>query len=461
MKRFATGALCALFLLAGCGNDPGVDIASIPVQPRSADLQFVNLVSDSPEIFFLVGTVQQVLQFGEASLFDQLVTGEYELSAGYRDAAGEQVLIIDAEPVVLEDRDLITYYLTGTLANPVLQSQAFVDPQFDTSLTGTTVEVWFVNASSDAEEIDVYLTAPTLPIAAAVPLTQLGSGQTSEVFNVGTADNNFRLRVTRRGSFEVIFDSDGFTLIPPTRLMFALTDYFGPLPTPESDLLTASAIASGGQIPLAQLDIPAQLRIINLVRDIDALDVYFGSTSQAPFAADLNPLEVTGYKQIPDEVLPLNLTLSGVRDQFLVQRNLFYQGGQFHSMLLSPGPATGDRVSVTNFTTDRRRVGNRVTGTFLNTATDNSVVNLHMLTPGQTVDEVPPTVSGFTGSFQAFSARPGATDVLVTTGAGGTSLFGPERIIFRDDVIYTLVLIEDPFLEGSVADLIILEDETR
>jgi hypothetical protein len=450
---------CSVFMLTACGTDEGFVREELTDRPQVAEVQFVNLIPDSPELLVSIGDTTTTIEYGQASVQGQIPIDEYELNASYFDADGEQVFIVQNESARLLDQDQLVYIFTGSLASPNLELRKFLEPQYDNNpITTGNVEVWFTSGVADPTTLDVYLTGPTTDLATVTPDTDLVTGGVSEIL---TRENlsSYRLRATPLNSTEVVFDSGEFVLADRSRTLFAFSEYFGP--TVQGNTfpnVNAVAINSFGSNQFVNSGLPSQLRAINLTSDVPQFDLFFGSTTNAPFAANVDRLEVGSYVDIDSGANGLNLTLPGVKDQFLLQQDTIINSGTFYSLVIS-GSITDDTLSTVLFVNDSRQIGQRVTVNFINTALINSSTNVYFLNPGQLVADASPQIaSAGTNTFSTFTARPATVDLVITSALNGSVLYGPERTTLSGGITYSFILVEDMIGEATTTEIVILED---
>lgn len=450
---------CSVLLLAACGTDEGFVREELTARPQVAEVQFVNLIPDSPELIVIIGATTANIEFGQASAQSQIPIDDYELSASYLDADGEQVFIVENESVRLLDQDQLVYIFTGTLASPNLELRKFIEPQYDNNPIATgNIEVWFTSGVTDPTAIDVYLTGPATDLTTVSPDTDLVSGGVSEIFARENI-SSYRLRVTPTNSTEVLYDSGEFVLADRSRTLFAFNEYFGPTdPGNTVKNVDAIGITPFGSTRFANSGLPSQLRAINLTSDVPQFDLYFGSTTNAPFAADVDRLEIGSYLDIDSGSNGLNLTLPGVKDQFLLEQDVVITSGSFYTLVIS-GSDTDDTLSTVLFVNDSRQIDQRVTVNFINTALVNSSTNVFFLNPGQLVsDSAPRITQAGTNSFSTFTARPATVDIFITSALNDSVLYGPERTTLSGGITYSYILVEDMIGEATSTELVILED---
>ncbi len=456
---------CSFMILAACGTDEGFVPEELTIRPQVAELQFVNLIPDSPELFVSFAddnsnvAFNDVVEFAAATVQGELLIDDYTLSVSYFDEDGDQIFIIENESVRLTDPDQFVYIISGTLASPSMDVRTFVEPQYDESPIETgNVEVWFASGVVDPTSLDVYLTSPTATLAASTPMTNLTAGGVSEILTTDRL-TNYRLRVTPNNSTEVLFDSGIFILSDRSRTLFAFAEYFGPdIPGSTVPSVNGIGVNAFGSTTFTNSGLPSQLRAINLTSDLPAVDLYFGSTSNAPFTADLNRLEIGNYLDVDTGINNLNVTLPGVKDQFLFEQDLVVSSGTFNTLVVS-GSDADDTLSSVLFINDARQIAQRVTVNFVNTALVNNSANVYFLNPGQVIgDSAPQISSAGTNSFNTFTARPATVDIVVTSAINGSVLYGPERTTLSGGTTYSFILVEDMVSAGSTTEVVVLED---
>lgn len=464
--------LSLLTWLAGCGHDPGYRLSDFNF-PQYTEVQVVNLMPDSPSTLATVSpnppsSFEQprsgVADFASATPQQSFVVGTYDIKVTYLDADGLAHDILNQTSQTFLDKDQWVYLFTGSVTNPTVQKVNFTDPFFTGGISSDDVMVWFANGASAPDQVDIYLTNATTPIAAVSPTTTLTTGAYSDPVTL-TNRPDWRLRVTPAGSTTILFDSGSFTMNGGDRTLLALTDYFGPKGVGASStqtLLDGVKITSAGAQKFASGNLPSELRIINLVRDLGPLDVYFGSTSGAPFAGNLAQLGTTPYQDITPGADALNVTETGIKDQFVLEQDLSFGSGAFYTLVLTGsynGGGTNSTLNSVLFTTDARPIQGRTKVNFINAGSVNKSVNVYLLAPGQALTDTSPQLDAVTpDTLKSLTLRSGETDVVVTSSDNKNIILGPTRYIFNEGTTYTLVMVEDPVNQATQAKLMVLAD---
>jgi hypothetical protein len=456
--RARVALLSLTFLvLAGCGEDPGIDPAIILAGPATGEVQFVNLIPDAPELTIAVGTNAATVDYRDATVNQGLPLADYTMTVSFQGAAGETIVLFEDIPFRIDDENELKVLLRGTVANPSFHIQDLRDPKLVGQVAEGTQQVWVAGGLATTESYDVYVTDSRVQVSEVAPtLTVSGQGQT-DLVTIDAAPE-YRFRVTAAGSNEVLFDSGDFLLPRQTRAGFALIEYFGPARSGVAPTIDAIAFSPGGSQAFPNRELPSELRVVNLVRDTPAMDVYFGSTAGDPFAAGIAPLDVTPYRAIDSGRVSLNLTEPGVKDQFLLESDELIISGSFHTLLLRGRGALGALQTIT-YPQLPRAIRGRVPVTVINASDQLDVVRVELLAPGQDFRTTGSATDLGTGGIQGALLEPGDVDLVVLTLAD-VLIYGPERVSLEEGRFYTMILSEREVGGTVAADVITLVEDT-
>ncbi len=438
---------CACVLLAACGDDPGIDPVIIAQGPATGQIQFVNLIPDSPELTVQIGGNVATVDYREATFDQSLPLGNYVMTVGYVGGDGEDVVLFDDVPVQVDESNEFKVLMRGSLANAHFEIRDIRDLSFTGGVQDDTQQIWVAGGLASTASYDVYVTDSRVQVTDVAPtLTVSGQGQT-DLITIDSAPE-YRFRVTSAGSSDVLFDSGDFLLPPQSRSGFALIEYFGPGEGAAAPALDAIAFAAAGSQAFPNRQLPSALRLVNVVQDAGLMDLYFGSTSGDPFLADLAPLDVTPYLPIDSGRVSLNLTSPGVKDQFLYEGDENVLAGTFHTLVLH------GRAETNNFATIMlpqlaRAISDRVGVNVINASNQLSVVRVELLAPGQDFRAIAGANDLVSGAVQGTFVRPGEVDLVVLS-AADVLIHGPERVVLEEGRQYTFIL-SDRVVGGTVA----------
>ncbi|WP_227461391.1 DUF4397 domain-containing protein [Cupriavidus pauculus] len=202
-------ALATTAVLAACGGDDGIDDRIGISKPA---VRVIHAVTAGPNV--------DVLQNGALTSLQNIpyktVSGYFDVSTGNNlfafNLAGTSTQVASTTVDAHTGHKYTVVALPGTATPDVVQ----IDDPYGKGLLDTSARVRTLNASINAQNVDVYLTTPAVdlnsvsPNMAAVQYKNAvpASGQDSQYVDGGT----YRLRITTAGTKTVIFDSGALTI---------------------------------------------------------------------------------------------------------------------------------------------------------------------------------------------------------------------------------------------------------
>ena len=277
---FLTAYLACLFVITGCGEDPGYDkFAPSP----SGSIRYVNAVTDAPSLVVEFGT--QSLgntPFGQLSSINSVIPGlERNTEISY--VKDNQLEVIATLSILVPEDQLKTLILTGTMANLTV-----VEVLEDLSVpaeTDTTTTLRIANAAGaldDAVSLTIFdSTASETPIAELV----IEPGAISDTLTVEST-SSLSIQATN-ASGDILWTSNDFLVATGVRPIIILVDTFGPS-TSQSPLQGLYATV-GGNFDFPNETFTASVRVLNAVPDQTAIDLYQRSArSSAPSVVSIN-----------------------------------------------------------------------------------------------------------------------------------------------------------------------------
>ncbi len=449
------------FLLTACGaSDSDIEESAVEEEnqiPREGEVRFLNLIPDSPDLIVGYAAQQFTAPFAGGSALTSILVGEYELDVVYTDVNGDTEFLVEDLERSLFNEDQDTFLFFGSLDNFDLQIVEQIKAEFldEDGIEGDDAEIWWVMGATSVPAVDVYLTGPGANLFDAAPVSTLLPRGYTEV-SVTSSETERRIRITEQGSVEVLYDSGPFELTGGERTLFAIVDYFGP----DGGIEVVQLIDSG-RLDFPSPVLPTATRVVNAVSDQLSFDVYFGSTNQAPFVADLNFGAITKYTEFDDENLntSINVTPPGIVDRFIHESNLDFVAGTFSTLVIA-GNSADDSVTSTVILDTRRRITDRSRVQFINASANAGVVNGVLSAPAQPVDDVAPQFANQSlGGTETAILPPSTYDFVALNSFNGTFVFGPLRVELAPGGIYTIVL-TDVEGGGGGTTAVLLDDFT-
>ena len=259
MSRVLMCLLLPLLVLSGCSqkknsSDNGNSVAAVGF------VRIVNTVADSPALTATVATASAgSIGFREATSLGQQTPGATTVDVTYVDPISQAtVKLFTAVPITVTANHIANLILKGTMAAPTSQ---VVDTTVDT-LTATQAQVQFVNATSAAGNLDIFLTEFSASLTGATPSATLNTGVASTTVKI-TAANTLRLRVRPVGATTVIYDSASFPIVAAARRLIVVTETFGPDPAAVGTLVAGDATT----LALPNTVAKGGVRVLNAIPD--------------------------------------------------------------------------------------------------------------------------------------------------------------------------------------------------
>ncbi len=429
IKRVSLLVASLAMLVAGCGE------SSLPNPTGKGSVRAINAVPGSPAVAFkieqrVLGTIDYKDATTVAPYDDFSYAFSFEvLYAG--DTAPTRIARVNQQ--IVPDRDFL-FVLTGTVNNASITVWEGDEKNWEG--TETDFSVRFAHLAETFGPVDIYLadetTAPALGGEAA-SLSFLSINDPVEL-----PEGDYVVTVTSPGDpADVLFRSETTTLSQRTTLIITIFD------GDENDLhpLAVRALRLGGTaLAISEENAPAEVRFIQMSRDLPLADVYNDEALTSLVYEDLAFGDVT--PDLPNPIGSNTITFTPANDigSTLLDRTFTAVPGtrvNFYSM----GPS-GDYRSVIQIA-DRRSVATEARLNMLQTASNHDDVDLYVVDAGTSIDEVNPSreaiVYAAPSGFLGLAA--GEYDVYVTPFAEKTVLAGPVRInVALGDVIESVLI---------------------
>jgi hypothetical protein len=188
-------AICAVYLLTGCGTDEGFDQNALVVP--TGYLRFVHSLSEGPE-FNVQFEGQQFsgFNFGDVTP-DQLVRPQIASDIAFSYFDGVNVKEVSTISVNVDVGHTVTVIITGTLAKPQI---VIIDEP--TEINDLDVSVVIAHSASSAfSSYDFYITQGNEPLIE--PIALLSQYESSQTLSLVPA-SDYRLRIVEPNSTTVV-----------------------------------------------------------------------------------------------------------------------------------------------------------------------------------------------------------------------------------------------------------------
>lgn len=407
--------IAAAIGLASCNNPLEEDDPTL-------DMRLVNLVTDSPTLRFSIDDADM------STAAFETVTGFHAARPGSHSVSLEAIRPVDLagdseDPISLgeiaeqtfEGELSYTVFAYGTMDDP----HAFVMGTRDQQDEVETDDhmVWqIVNAASNAQSVDVYVTAPEAKITSPQLVATLDFTEHSESMDLLLFPRDDRIdedaalfvdltiEVRARGSNDVLFTSSKIRLGEQTRSIFAVVPNGDPGPA-SVKLMRVDPSATQHVDPRDN----AEVRFVHVSTDSPPLDVIRAAVQRQTLAQNVAFRDRSDYVQVANGETDLIATPSADPATFLFLEEFNAAAHRSFSIYAVGTAADVDGLIVTD---SRHSVPTQARFRFLHAAPsidDEDAVDIYVTPPGQEIDfEDEPA------EFRKFTSVvfPNATDYL-------------------------------------------------
>lgn len=453
IKRF-TGLAALLALLFGCGggggnNDDDEPLRDTGQDARVAQMRFVNMIPDSPQIeMFHSGrnssAFTEFLDFGNGSARKDFVIGLFQFNFNYVNGQGQRITLYEEADFPLGDGEEFTYIMIGELANA--QLLRVDNTEFLVGLDDATADVepqiQFVHAALGVGPIDFYVTENGAALSAE-PRATVTYGEHSTISEIAASDST-QLRAYPAGNTtDLLFDTGATAVARTTRSMIVAANYFGPSNGTQDSvqLLRFDALP----VALGNANQPSSIRVHNAVADENAIDLYLDSVSGTPL------IENVGFTaRSPEVVVPagsntLIVTASGnPSNTLLTAENSDLFGGERRTLYIggegsNPDDNNNPNIGASLETESTRAIAAGVPVRVFNGATQNEDLSVFLLRPGESIAGSQALQLAM-GGYSSVSVVSGEFDLVIVETASFATIYGPERVIPEQGTTLNIVI---------------------
>lgn len=431
----------ASLALAACTGE-----SNRPSATGTADFRAINAMPTSPNFGFsieerLIANIEYKTASAVSSYDDLDYVFNFEVQL-----AGDATRTRVASTAVETVRDkTYTFLLTGPIAAPTVT--VWEGERRVWTETETVFQARFAHTAASIGPVDVYFQAPGI---APVLGMQAGTIAFTEILlATDYQEGDYVITVTTAGDpADVLFTSS--TLTPPLRAGFTMSLF-------DADANDLGPVAvrlitdTGNVSALADVNLLPTMRFYHASSDLLTSDIYFDDMLTDQVLADHAYRDVTGDIPIAADTYTITYTEAGNIGAILFEDTATVFAGvhnQYYVVGVTDGLQSLLRIP------DRRPIETLVRFSFLHTATNHGLVDLHIVQAGTdiaeslprfinlTVGSSPATASLVEGDFELYLTTAGETTVLA-----GPIAFSPLLGDIVDYISYNNV---DP----AIADLV-------
>lgn len=453
--RFACVAALAT-LAAACDNN------SLNEDETTFHMRALNLVDDSPSLAVdLDDTTVHNLSYGGGSSFSAGHPGRHDITfhallpADLDDDDDDDETEVDVSgstSYTFLAGTPYTLIMYGTLADIhtyMIEGLSQRDDVDDDKLV-----LQFTNASPNAGEVDVYITAADAGVTTRRYVDTLALAESSSPLELtlvrddddldddSTLTTEVVVELMRPGTTEAIYRSDAQTFSEQARVLLAIANSNGPGISP------VKIVASSGGVYRNAAD-SAALKFVHISHDTPALDVTVGSGLADPLAKNIGFRQSTPYVDIKDGENGMIAVPAGAGSPYVFFEEFTATGGGYYTAY-AMGPASV--VDAVVMAADARSVPTQATFRFIHGAgnlEEAEPLDVYLRLPGETVDfdddDTVASISSLTyqtGSSY-FTLKEGDYDVYFYSAGTSTLVMGPTAFHVANGDIISWVLLDD------------------
>lgn len=455
-------------LAAGCDN------SALNQDETTFHMRSLNLVEDSPSLAIdLDDTTVHSLSYGGGSGFSAGHPGSHDITfhalapADLDDDDDDDETEIDVSgstSYTFLAGTPYTMIVYGTLADIRTYMVEGLNQRDD--VDDDRLMLQFTNASPNAGDVDVYITAADAGVATrryidTLALTDSSSPQeltlvrdADDLDDDSTLTTDVVVELMRPGTTEAIYRSDPITFSEQGRALLAIANANGAGTTP-----VQIVTLSGGNYRNS-VD-SAALKFVHVSHDTPALDVTVGSGLADPLARNVGFRQSTSYLHIKDGENGMIAVPTGAGSPYVFFEEFTATGGGYYTAY-AMGPASV--VDAVVMAADGRSVPTQASFRFVHGAgilEDDKPLDLYLRLPGAVVDfsddDTAPSVSSMTyqTATSYFVLKEGDYDIYFYSAGTSTLVMGPRSFHVSNGDVTSLVLMDD---ENGNLDLLPVSD---
>jgi hypothetical protein len=459
MRAFARFACVAAFatLAAACDN------GSLNEDETTFHMRALNLVEDSPSLAIdLDDTTVHSLPYGNSSGFSAAHPGRHDITF-------HALLPVDLDDD--DDDDATETDVSGSTSYTFLAGTPYTLVVYGTLAEVRTYMVeglnqrddvdddklvlQFTNASSNAGEVDVYITAADAGVATRQYVDTLALTESSSPLELtlvrddddldddATLTTDVVVELMRPGTTEPIYRSDSITFSEQGRVLLAIANSNGPGTVP------VKLVSSGGESYRNAVD-SAALKFVHISHDTPALDLTVGSGLVDPLARNIGFRQSTAYVDIRDGENGMIAVPAGAGSPYVFFEEFTAGGGGYYTAYAMGPAAVVDAVIMA---ADARSVPTQATFRFVHGAgslDDEEPLDLYLRLPGEGID------------FDDDDTTPNKSSLSYQTASEYFTLKeGDYQIYFYYAGTSTMVTSPRPFhvAKGDITSYVLMDDE--
>jgi len=453
--RFVCVAAMAT-LAAACDNSP------LNKDETTFHLRSLNLVEDSPQLAIdLDDTTVHSLKYGGGSGFSAGHPGSHDITFHALlpvdlddddDDDATEVEVGNSTSYTFLAGTPYTLIVYGTLADIRTYVMEGLNQRDD--VDDDKLVLQFTNASANAGEVDVYVTAADASVATRQYVDTLALTESSSPLELtlvrddddldddSTLSTDVVVELMRPGTSQAIYRSDSIAFAEKGRVLLAIANAKGPGTTP------VQLVTSSGGVYRNAVD-RAALKFVHISHDTPALDVTVGSGLADPLARNIGFRQSTAYVDIKDGENGMIAVPAGAGSPYVFFEEFTAVGGGYYTAY-AMGPASV--VDAVVMAADGRSVPTQASFRFVHGAgilETEEPLDLYLRLPGEGVDfeddDTVPSIKSlaYQNASTYFTLKEGDYEIYFAYAGTSKIVVGPRPFHVANGDVLSLVLLDD------------------
>lgn len=430
-----------LVVFTACSDNDDIPKASVAVLHASPDAPKVDIkVNDD--------TVLEGVDFAIGSGLLALNSDTYTIAVDGILPGDKRTTVIG--PVALDFDGNTRYVIIA--ANNVLNIEPIVVTAPFTKVDSDQVRVQVVHATATAPEVDVYVTAPDADINDTSPLGTFGYKANLGPVEVPSGD--YRIRVTPKGTKNVLFDSGSVPLEGGNDLVITavantkIGEGYAPIQLVVLDGTTSFVISDK--------DTPASVRVIHDSSDAPAVDIIVNNNFNEPLVEDFAYTDFTPYVNVASGTYNIKVAVADTQNA-VIDANLTFEKGSMQSVYAVNEVSKIEPLILND---DNRSVATEAKVRLVHGSPTAGSVDIYVTAPDANISSVEPAFSGvqFKEETGYVSLYEGDYRVRVTPTGSKDAVIDTDTISFNAGGVYTAIARDATNDETEPFGLILLDD---
>ncbi len=443
MKRIpATIAVLAALLLAACGSD-----SSLPVATGKGTIRAINAMPASPDMRFLIEerAIDSIPYTASSSAvrYDNL---EYTFNIEIRFAGEVSARRVASQFIDVQSDTEYTLLVSGAVTSPTVTVWEGPVRTFDEA--ATVFEVRFAHAAASAGAVDYFFAPAGVTPSPGNEAATLAFGEIAAPADFTPGE--YVLTITAAGDPDtVLFVSDPASFVAGDVLL--ITPFDG-VATDNAPVAVRAISAAGATVVLPDARFAPSVEFVNASLDLGAVDVYADEALTSPIVTGLDYGAVSAEVAVESGDNAFSFTPAGDTGVVALEAPLPAFGGTRYRIVAAGVAGSFGALSVIP---TRRSVQTEARLSTLSAANNFDVLAIYALTSGQSLADANPVqaIARFEPSV-AFPLPAGSYELYVTEFGQDQVLAGPYAVdVSIGDIVDMLIL---DAVDPAVVDVLFL-----